>query len=694
LLQRYNIAGDKSLYPSLILSAGGLFEMTTASGTTEGVHTDSEFTRFSPYADLALRNALMPAGLSFRRREESSKSNGISSPKQIQDEYSANLGWRPSQLPSLNLFYSRRYFYDPDRVAQDFQTDSFNWTSSYQEVKGLELNYSGSYTDSRDRIALSESETLTNSGRVAYSRFLFDNRVIFHSGYSVSLQDSSVTSRTAGKTIYLQLPAVSQLFSTTPDLTAVPPTSVEFGTLVGAPQSVNLVAPQNSLPPAAQNNIGLSFVSSTSVTTLFLPVTSFNRLSGAQEAPSEASLKSLLDAGFFAWDVYTSDDGLNWSQGAVSTSVSTNPVAPGNGEVGFLFAISGNTVARYFKVVQTPRQLPFTGLPDDIDPNRVLGGRLQAFTSSTQPSLTTSTLTGTYDLNLRAKIFSAPDLSYDLNFVFNHNKSDTSALTTSYQLSNGLSLQHRLSEIATGSARVTEDFSLDSTGKVRNGLSYNAGVALTPLTTLSHSLTYGGRIDWFEGERTVTNSIYLNNSAELYRGLSLNIGAGYSTSSLSSGLESRSVTFTAGTDIVPNKDFTLSLGYQDSEGAQTGGGLPGGKTYTRSGSAVASYRPWEAIYLVAGYSLLMQNDRPSSTLQNYGVSWSPFRGGDLQFNMNYTETLQSAGNQKDTTIGPSLRWNIRPGSSLTISYGLQKTRSDTSGSVDSTSASAQLRIAL
>ncbi|GFO70423.1 hypothetical protein GMLC_40020 [Geomonas limicola] len=693
-LQRYNLAMDKTLYPLLTLSAGGLYEDTNAHATTDGISSDSSTTRLSPYVDLALKNNFVSSGLGYRRREETTSSNGQSTPKLIQNEYTANLGWRPAGLPTFSLFYTKRDFYDELRTSQDLQTESYTWSSTFREIKGLEVNYGGSYSQNRNNLLQSETQSFANSGRIAYSDSYLGNRVLFHTGYSFALQNSTIISHGTAGLLYTAQTAQSQLFATTPDTTVVPPTTVTSGALtaVSSFPTVNLVLPQNTVPPAVlkQNNIGLVFPSPLTVSTLFLSVTS----KGA--APSSVSLSQV--AGNFSWQVYTSTDGVNWSGPTVPTvTTSTNPADFGISESGFLLSFPAVTT-QYVKVVETPAQIPITVVvPADIDAGSILLSRLLSFSlvqGKAGTSSSSSNIGGVLDVNARVQLLEALNLSWDFSFVMSHSKSDESSLATTYLMSNGVSFSRRLNEILTSNGRVAEDFSMDSQSKVRNSLSYSAGLNATPLPTLNHSLVYGGRTDISDSGTSTTNSVYLNNSAALYRGLSLNVGAGYSTSSDAKSGDTDSVSFTAGLDMVPNKDLTLGLSYQDSTAEHNGGGQPRTTSFIRNAAVSATYRPFVALYLVGGYSIYMQNDRSNVSLVNYGAGWSPFAGGDLQINMNYTESLTSTGNEKVTTYGPSVRWNIRSGSSLDLSYNRQKTVSDFSGSTDVNSFSAQLRIAL
>ena len=92
-------------------------------------------------------------------------------------------------------------------------------------------------------------------------------------------------------------------------------------------------------------------------------------------------------------------------------------------------------------------------------------------------------------------------------------------------------------------------------------------------------------------------------------------------------------------------------------------------------------------------NLTDEKDTGARTTQNYGLNWSPFPDGALQFRFNYNENLTSGGGQKDRTINPGLRWNITRHSYLDLSYQMIKS---TSGSqeTDSIFFSANLRIFL
>jgi hypothetical protein len=697
--QRYNLTFDKSIYPSVVLSGGGLFEDSRINSTTDGEKTKTNAQRLSPYVDLIMNTPFISSGIGYRRREDSASSNGDDSPKEIQELYSANLGWRPSDLPSLNFFYTKRFLYDEFRLSRDLETDNFTWISDYRAIKGLELNYSGNYSLQKDGINDSKTDSLLNNGRIAYSGNALNNRVLYSTSYSIAMQDTTITANgAAGGTFFLATPtAGSKLFAVTPTVL----TTVTNGSLQPSAAPVNLVAP---LPlPATQNNFGLSFSDNTQMDTIFLSITSKPDPSNptVRTPPTVPDLNAFYTANSasFSFLIYTSDDGINWGPFlgiATTVTVGRNPANPASDEAGFIVSFPQQTTG-FIKVVQTPPLVfPTSPILPTIDPRSIYVVNSQAFRtvriSEPGKSITSSNISGIYDLNVKALLLDDPSLVYDLTYTYTHNKSDQSSLTTTYLLNNGLNFIQIYREIWTVSARVTDELSSDSQDKIRNAISYNAGVNVAPLPTLNHSLVYGGRVEFFEGKSKVSNTIYQNNSAELYRGLSVNLGAGYTNATSETNQKTDSISITVGAEITPNRDFTLNLSYQDLSSNQSGGGQPARSSFNRTAAATATYRLSDALYLNGGYSLFMQNDQKNVTLQNYGVAWSPFRGGDLQFNFAFSESYDSGDKKKDRNISPSLRWNIRQGSTFDISYNLLDSKSDSSGKVDLESFAAQLRI--
>ena len=71
----------------------------------------------------------------------------------------------------------------------------------------------------------------------------------------------------------------------------------------------------------------------------------------------------------------------------------------------------------------------------------------------------------------------------------------------------------------------------------------------------------------------------------------------------------------------------------------------------------AFYNPLRNLSLSARLEFVDRSGA-SRTFQNYSVNWSPFQDGDLQLFFNYSETLRSESDARETFIGPGLKWTI------------------------------------
>ena len=88
----------------------------------------------------------------------------------------------------------------------------------------------------------------------------------------------------------------------------------------------------------------------------------------------------------------------------------------------------------------------------------------------------------------------------------------------------------------------------------------------------------------------------------------------------------------------------------------------------------AFYNPFSNLSLF-GRINVVDRDNDTNTFQNYSLNWSPFPDGDLQFFFVYTETLRSSSDQRETIIGPGLRWDIGRHISVDMTYNY--TRNET-----------------
>ena len=100
-------------------------------------------------------------------------------------------------------------------------------------------------------------------------------------------------------------------------------------------------------------------------------------------------------------------------------------------------------------------------------------------------------------------------------------------------------------------------------------------------------------------------------------------------------------------------------------------GSPETSSSTQTGDLTVTFNPLPSIYLFGSYTINAQTNRKTQTARSIGGSWSPFRGGALLLNTSYRENIDNSGN-KDSAIVQSLRWNIRSGWFLDLSYLVSK----------------------
>ena len=667
ILERYNLNLERTIYPYLKLRAGGFFEKSFTNITTDDADTRSSDTKIIPSIDLTLNNPFITAGAGYNKRDEKQETRGLSSSTTIRDTYNAIFGLRPEGLPTLDTLYMRTDTYDKARLFRNNENDYFSLSSRYKPVKDLDLRYQFTSNDAKNRLNDVNAKVLTQTGRATYSTQFLNNRISLSSSYNISRQETEAPT--------LQLFPFSGLsaIDDTPANGALNPNPALIDGDLKASSGLNIGQnPSNQMPPdTAYRNMGLDFVVATEVNNLFVWVD--------REIP--ASVKST-----FIWEIYVSSDNQNW--GTPVQTIVDAPFAQVLDSWRFELNFTGVTT-RYIKVVTRPLAATVFVPPGSADMSNIYVTELQANVQgvpSTVNEKTTRT-TQIYDLSMRAKILDAPYLYYD--FYYWHTKTDPIGLTR-YILSNGLSLSQRLSRVFTGTARIAREDGEEAAGK-RVSYVYSASLLAIPLPTLSHSLVLSGRSENIAGKSSDTSSAFLNNSAELYRGVNMNLSGGVSSATSETKQKTDNTILNLGVSLVPHHTMTITMSYSDTATKQSGGGMEETSTSAQRSQASVSYNPWSTVYLFSSFGVVSQKDMKTSKVQNYAGAWSPFPGGTLQFNFSYNENVRSEDNGRDTLITPSIRWNFIRRAFLDISYLIL--RSDSlSQTTESKSFNANLKM--
>jgi len=673
---RFSLNIDTSIFPNLRLTAGGYFEDDISNSKTNGIRTNTTTADIRPFFNLTLSDPLYTAGIGYTRRQETDRTSGSPGVTTVDDDYSAILGWRPSGFPSIDFRFDRTNIYDTEHVIQNTTTDFFTLSSRYA-YQGLDFRYQGNYTDTEDKLNHFETTDMLQTGRITYSDSFLDRRVSLNSNYYIEydVTKTKATGGTVGGTISSPLFPFAGLFLITdmPTTGALSPDPalIDGNLTVSAGINIGL---SGSGPPLIPRNIGLDLLNATEVNEFYVWVDI-----DLSSAPAISNS--------FSWDIYTSSDNLNWT---FFTTVPSAPFGPFQNRFDINFA---NVTTRYIKVVVKPLSPTVPGASTFPNINVT---ELQAFLKkpasqvATGPGAKTTTIDQILNADVRARILNIPTLYYDASFFFNRVDSSGVQTQQTYMLSNGLDVNHRFSDIFSGNARVAIENGTQE-NKSMIAYLYNASIIATPLRTLRDTLVFSGQNERIGGKPDDNTSVFLNNTAALYKGIDLNLNGGINFSTAETGVKSTNTLLLVGVTIVPHRTMNLSLDFVNTATDQSGGGIPASSTYTRREDVIISYTPFDTLHLFASVQILAQNGQKLQINQNYALNWSPFPDGALQFNITYNETRNSLENTEDRTFIPSVRWYITTRSYLDLSYQLIKSSSKSQTS-NSNGVFATLRI--
>lgn len=670
-LHRYFLNLDKTLYPNLKFVAGGTFEQDISNNETDNATLKTTATTKYGHLGLLLATQFLSAGIGYNRNESDvSVSGQPSEVPNVRENYSASLGLRPEGLPTVNANFVRTYTFDKERISEDRINDFLSVGLKYEPYRNLQLQSQASLNDQTDKLQDLNVRTLNYSLRATYAR-QFGERVSAFATYTFSGRETKTAAGGTGDVLFQVFPfsGLSAISVAPTPVTLDPNPALVDGDLVA---SAGIDLGPTPIGDDKYRNIGVDFIVASEVNTIFLWV-------DRQLPPSVAML--------FSWDIYVSNDNLNWT-------LNQSGLHGVFGEFDNRFEIKiSKGSARFLKVVtRPPHKLPPT---PGRDLSHIFVTEMQTFLSRPAEEVGGTTTTQTshvYDLNVRWRILDRPNLFYDFYYwSLITQPGDVRSILT-----NSLNLSHRFNAVFSGSARIGREDGWEPTNKTSANV-YSASVTALPLPTLFHSLVVSGRFEQSGAGSSNTNSAFLTNSAELYRGLSVNLSGGVSVANSVDSRRTVSTVINSGVTAIPHPALSVNLNFSQTKSNQTGGGgedfaTRNSSTFTRTGNLSFGYTPFPTLYIFTSFGINAQTDRETTTLQNYAVTWSPFRDGDLQFNFLYSESITS-DNVKERTITPGLRWYLRRNTTLDVAYVITNS-SVLTQKTDTRTFSANLRVGL
>ncbi len=630
-VQRYGLDVNWRLYPNLTFLAGGLFERDASSATNDSDTHRATERKFHPYLNALLRTAIFSGQFGLYRNEDDVRTGGVST-NNVQEIFNSTLGWRPKTLPSATFRFIRTNTIGADRRTQDTTDDLFDLVSEYQPAPSVQLYYRGAREDFQDHLQEIDIQRTSHSGRVTYGNAFWDRRVQVGAEYDVNYRLTDVMAGGGGEVVSLLFPiaGLSAISDMPQDVTLAPnPALIDEDHAASA--GINL-----GLPPLGGDdrprNIGLDFGDPVAVNTLYVWV----------DRPLP---RPISDS--FTWDLYTSADAVTW---VLQQTVSPAPFGTFDTRFEILFA---DLRARYIKVVTRPlaRTVPTADQFPDIRVTELTAAlRTPAIEARGRTSLTSELLT----TSVQARVLDHPSLYYEMSYFARQ----SSGAPTTYTLSSGMSLSHAFNPVCSVAARVAREDSRETDGD-RQSYLYSASLRAVPLQTLQHSLVVSGRSSEMNGRSSDSSSIYLYNTAELYRGVNANLGLGVSSATAEDGQKTDTTQVNALATLVPHRTMTLNLLFQTNDSTRNGGSPPAEQRLdTRATQASVTYRPLSTLYFFFSYRLEHDNRTGGRFLRNYSLSWSPFPDGSLQIVMRFDDTYRSDLDSLSRIYSPRVRWNI------------------------------------
>ena len=684
--QRYSLTLDKNVFPTLRISIVGGFEKNIADSETNGFSTSASSSRINANSDLSYSNGVFNGGGGFSRRQETSKSSGSSSSTILFDSYNGRFGWKPEDFPTFDLLYSTFNNYDEHRTSQDSTATTVTLSSRYKPHNTVDMNYSANYATLDSKLVGLESQSLNQSLRVSYNDIFFRDRISVSTSYNIATQDTTTRnnggSNSAGNGLLpLSQRTVNQLFFATTALTdnaATTPTLGGSQNQNSATSVIDTVISAATLTPI-RNNVGLKS-SFSAVNIIRMPVT-ISTIAGHVISPQDyADITNgfgLNNAATSKVKVYQSPafDGMNWKlfpAATITFGALSNPLT-GTLSDGFEIKLGENVpAATIIKVeIESVQSVTINAFIQ-----KITLAAPEVYLQDTTPlnpgqSRSSSQISGLFDFNLKARLFNTPTVFYDIGFNLDHSKSDSQDLTHRYSVVNGLSLNHRINTKLSTSARLAREDAVDPVAGERSSNIASISLSAQMLPTLTQSVNYGYRQETDAGITKKTHSANLSNSAELYRRISLSLTGGGSIASDNAGSDQKTLTLTSGLNMQPHKNLSINLSASDSMAWSSMEGSPETSSSTQTGDLTVTFNPLPSIYLFGSYTINAQTNRKTQTARSIGGSWSPFRGGALLLNTSYRENIDNSGN-KDSAIVQSLRWTIRSGWFLDLSYLVSK----------------------
>lgn len=636
-VQRYRLNWDRMVLPRLRLSAGGILD-DTRTWTLSELSSYGRTTTTGLFANAAWGGSVLGGVASYDQRRLLARGDQS---ERVNETWLLSTRWQPEDGPATNLVLTRTERFDPARRLEDRTAFDVLLSSTFDPVEQVSVFFTARYANPQDHRTGTEVQDLSETARVGYTDTFLDRRLSASASYSLTntrSQSSSSGNGTRSEQVFpaTALSAVEMFPDTTERITLSPNAGLTNGDLT-ASAGLNVGYGPSQAGDRNPRHAGLQFNDRT---------TRVNALEVYVNVSLPPELESAL-----AWEVYRSDDNLDWRPVALTESAIFDPFT-NRYELRFQ-----DTEAQYLKVVTRP--LPH-GLTMDAQFANVFVTEIRAAVVSpvSGGTRTSSSSSGALNAATSYRMLASRELVYDSSVFVTH---ADDFLDPTWSLTNALSWGRALNPKLRFGTRVQR-----TDADHRNGheghLLYSATLTADLLATVQASAGYSGQLSNTPEGRTLTNSVSALARAELYEGADVSANATHSFGT-ALGRSTTSTTGNAAIALAPHRRVTTSFGYAFARTEAEGFSRPA----THRVDATGSWNPLGTLYLNGGIVRLLAGDRPN-TSANLGVSWAPLPGGALQLSLGASRRLETLLEETQQTFSSSLRWRIRPRAVLDVSY--------------------------
>lgn len=638
---------DALVYPRLRLNAGGIWELNAQTLRAGGPGVDATITRSRPFILLRSTNPVLTPGVGYSRNEERARTPGLSDVKLINDEYSAYLGWRPTGGPASEFQYLRTHTFDGARAVQDILRDSFSLVSNYR-FRELTASYRGLHLDTDDRLERVNASQTTHAGELGYSGSFIRKRLSVNATYDVNYQATRTVATGPSGEVAIPIAAAAGLsgLSDTPvtaRLTANPQV-IDGNFTAGAGIDVGMVDPAEN--PQARN-IGLDFISEVEVNRLLIWVD--------RNLPVEVS-------NAFSWEIYSSPDNIIWRREA---QVSPAPFGPFESRFEVDFP---SVTARYIKAVVKPLSLV---VPDPTRFSDILVTEVQAYLrrAADEAGGELARTGHLVNADARMRILDVPRLMYEGFYLYNTSSAPGGRHTET--LSNGISVTHDFARVFSAFGRFAREQGTQSRGQTVSNVS-SATLTFEPVRTFRSSVLYNGRDEHTSLGGETRQALYFQNSAQVYAGVDLLFGFGWSGTTFPTGERWRDRLLNASGTVAPLNHVSLTFSYDESATERSGVFTGEPRSTLRRLYTAVTVDPIRSLRLAVAEEVYAVTGAKTRSTFSVSANWAPFPDGALQFILAYNEAMRALvfGTERNSMAG--VRWNLSQRSYVNVSYQVLK----------------------